>query len=182
MSGDAVDYETETDVPRTDGGAGTTVYLCEGAVIPIQQAIYFYAANQTITTGTGVIGAIVGPNRATLKVMGQDQSVAIFGADNGRSGAKVSNIIIDGGRQRLGRLPQGSALIEMGGTLNVGQTITGCKLFEPRGWSALHLIEGYQNSCSGGIVTNNQVGPCGHAPTGSQFRKRDTGTYSPGEW
>ena len=38
--------------------------------------------------------------------------------------------------------------------------------------------------CRGMIITNNQIGPAGHAPnTGFQFKKRDsTGNYGPGQW
>lgn len=52
----------------------------------------------------------------------------------------------------------------------------------------LAQIEGTANSCSGASVTNSQFGPSGHAPSGpNQFRmakqrKRDTGTYTPGQW
>lgn len=31
-------------------------------------------------------------------------------------------------------------------------------LAEPRGWSAVHLIEGTDNSCLGATFTNNQIG------------------------
>ena len=56
--------------------------------------------------------------------------------------------------------------------------------YEPRGWSVLHGIEGWQNMCRGMIITNNQIGPAGHAPnTGFQFKKRDsTGNYGAGQW
>lgn len=36
--------------------------------------------------------------------------------------------------------------------------------------------------CRSMVVTNNQVGPSGHAPSGSAQFKRDTGSYSPGQW
>lgn len=118
---------------ETDGGAGTTVYLCPGAVINLQNSIYFYSPNQTLTTGTGILGAIVGDNRATLVVKGQSQSVAIYSAEPGRDGVTVKNIIIDGNRSGLGWLSNGAALMEMGGT-NSGQTVTNVKAYEPRGW------------------------------------------------
>lgn len=135
------------------------MFLCPGAEIALYNAISFYAANQTITTGTGVLGSIIGGQRATLKVMGSSQSTAIVGVNLGSSGCRVSNLIVDGGRQRLGRLASGGALLAMGGTENVGQVVSGCKLFEPRGWTALHLIEGHNLSCRDGVVTNNEIGP-----------------------
>jgi hypothetical protein len=44
--------------------------------------------------------------------------------------------------------------------------------------------EGYQNSCRGIQITNNQIGPSGNGPTGpNQFRrKRDNIYHAPGEW
>ncbi|ORY68034.1 hypothetical protein BCR35DRAFT_171718 [Leucosporidium creatinivorum] len=165
------------------GGAGTTVFLCPGAVINLQNAIWMYWPNQTLTTGTGVLGAIIGDNRATLVVQGSSQSVALYSSDPGRDGATVKNLIVNGNRSGLGWLSTGGALLEMGGT-NSGQTVTNVKAYEPRGWSALHMIEGNGLSCTGAVVTNNQIGPAGHAPSGAQQfrRKRDTGTYAPGQW
>ena len=73
----------------------------------------------------------------------------------------------------------------------------------PRGWSCLHAIEvsiifcipcrpfnrltvfiqGTNTDCSAMVITNNDIGPSGHAPSGvNQFRRRDnTGNYGPGE-
>jgi hypothetical protein len=53
----------------------------------------------------------------------------------------------------------------------------------------MHIIEGGGNSCSGAIVTNNDIGPSGNAPTGAdQFNKRNmhsrkrAAEYTPGQW
>ena len=92
---------------------------------------------------------------------------------------------MDGGRPSLGQLFNVPATIEMGGN-NVGQVIQNVKVFEPRGWSALHVMEGGvavgQAGCSGVQILNNQIGPAGFSPspTGSQFRKRQAG-HVPGE-
>ena len=65
----------------------------------------------------------------------------------------------------------------------MNQTIDNSRIYEPRGWSAIHTIEGDKNSCSTSFVTNNQVGPAGHAPSGAaQFKRDSTGTYAPGQW
>lgn len=58
----------------------------------------------------------------------------------------------------------------------------------PRGWSCIHLIEGYENTCRNASVLDNQVGPAGHSPSnGYQFRRRqrrdDVGpVYAAGQW
>lgn len=165
-----------------DGGAGTTVNLCPNAHIDLETSIYFYAANQTLQTG----GLPFDSTRAVLTVNDSSTTCAIYGADDGNNGVTLKNVIINGNRDGLGWAPNGLALIEMGGN-NRGQVIQNVKSYDPRGWSALHLIEGYQNSCSGSKVLNNELGPSGHAPSGAQqFRmvkmKRDTGTYPPGQW
>lgn len=102
-------------------------------MIPLQNAIWLYAANQTLTTGTGVLGSIVGDNRATLVVKGQSQSTALYSSEPGRDGCTLKNVIINGSRAELGWLSTGGALLEMGGT-NAGQTVTNVKAYEPRGW------------------------------------------------
>ncbi|BGP15430.1 hypothetical protein JCM10213_005069 [Rhodosporidiobolus nylandii] len=162
------------------GGAGTTVELCPGANIQLTNAIFFTAENQVLTTQ----GNPTGDTRATIIVAGSDQSCAIYGACDACSGVSVQNIQVAGSRDTLGRIFDGIGLLEMGGN-TVGQKVTNCHIYEPRGWSALHAIEGYQNSCSGMTISNNQVGPSGHSPTnGYQFRKRDDDTtvYEPGAW
>ncbi|GAA6013182.1 hypothetical protein JCM10207_006197 [Rhodosporidiobolus poonsookiae] len=163
------------------GGAGTTVYLCPNANIKLETTIAFTAANQTLTT----YGSVLGANRAKLTITDSGTSCAIYGNSAGMDKLTLSNVIIDGNRPNLGWTPNGLALIEMGGT-TTGHTITGIKAYEPRGWSALHILEGNQNDCSGAVVTHNELGPSGNSPTGAaQFRmarvRRDT-EYSPGQW
>ncbi|GAA6039224.1 hypothetical protein JCM8097_000478 [Rhodosporidiobolus ruineniae] len=163
------------------GGAGTTVYLCPGAKIDLEGPVFFYAANQTLTT----LGAVLDSSRATLTVTDPGTTCAIYGATQGLDRVTLSNVIINGNRPALGWSSGGLALIEMGGS-NTGQTIQNVKAYEPRGWSAMHLLEGTNNDCSGAIIKDNDIGPSGNSPTGpAQFRmarvKRDT-TYSPGQW
>lgn len=160
------------------GGANTTVWLCPSANIKLTNAIYFSAKNQTLATQ----GLPTGSTRATLTVTGQNQSCAVFGLNGpGYDYTTLRNVIVDGARETLGPVSGGIALIEMGGD-SYGQQVINVKAFEPRGWSCLHMIEGDTPRCSNALIQNNQIGPSGHAPSGSQqFRRRDTGTYSPGQ-
>ncbi|KAK4705407.1 hypothetical protein P7C70_g799, partial [Phenoliferia sp. Uapishka_3] len=165
------------------GGAGTTVWLCPNVVIPLTNAIWFTAASQTLATA----GLPTGKTRATLQVTGLNQSCAIYAQGvPGANNIALKNVQVDGARPAMGIIPGGvgnSALIEMGGS-TTGHVIDNVNAFEPRGWSTLHAIEGTGLSCSGMIITNNQIGPAGHAPSGDyQFKKRDnTGTYTAGQW
>ncbi|KAM0751727.1 hypothetical protein T439DRAFT_300725 [Meredithblackwellia eburnea MCA 4105] len=164
------------------GGAGTVVYLCPSVTISLRNPIQFTAANQTIVTR----GQPTDSTRATLLVTGATQTNAITGSCAACSGVQLRNIQVNGNRPALGFISGsagGSALLEMGGT-NQGQIIDNVKAYEPRSWSTLHGIEGTSNSCSGMTITNNQLGPAGQGPSGTQqtrFSKR--ASYVPtGQW
>ncbi|GAA5885524.1 hypothetical protein JCM6882_007452 [Rhodosporidiobolus microsporus] len=161
------------------GGAGTTIYLCPGAVIKTTNAIFFTAANQVLTT----LGNPYDNQRALIQVTGAQQSCAVYGAWDGANNAILRNVRVDGARPALGIMYGANALLEFGGN-TYGQQIITVKAWEPRGWSTLHTAEGANNACYGMTVTGNDLGPAGHAPSGAvQFRKRDsTGTYTPGQW
>ncbi|KAJ7098634.1 hypothetical protein B0H15DRAFT_1005152 [Mycena belliarum] len=53
----------------------------------------------------------------------------------------------------------GGANIEFGGG-NANQTIQFVRSYDPRSWSCLHIAEG-PFTCSGVLVQNNDIGPCG---------------------
>lgn len=71
------------------------------------------------------------------------------------SQATISNLIIDGNRPQLLRVPRGEALIETGNAYD--QKVTGCRLFEPRGWSALHVREGDELNCRRAYIADNEI-------------------------
>jgi hypothetical protein len=58
----------------------------------------------------------------------------------------------------------GSANIEMGGAGN-GQILSYVVSKNPRGWSCMHVIEGWSGTgpgaCVNATITNNEIGPCG---------------------
>jgi hypothetical protein len=128
------------------------------------------------------LGLPTGSTRAILRITNPNITCAIWANQAYTSNIQVLNIQIDGNRANLGWVSNGLALVEMGGNGH-GQIIDRSAVFEPRGWSAVHAIEGDQNTCTGFVATNNQVGPAGHAPSGAaQFKRDSTGTYAPGQW
>ncbi|SCV71131.1 BQ2448_2719 [Microbotryum intermedium] len=145
--------------------------LCPGARILTTYAVLLYAANQTLTT----LGNPTGDTRATLV--------------NFMNSVSIQHIQVDDARPALGIYPGGAALIEMGGNSR-GQLIHHVHAYEPRAWSVFHSQEGlywpqdgYTFYCEGMQVHDNQFGPSGHAPSGaSQFKRDNTGTYTPGQW
>lgn len=95
---------TDERIVRTiDGGNGTIVYLCPGAVILLTNPIIYTAPNQVITT----LGLPLSITRATLRVTGAQQSCAVFGSCVACTGIKLTNVIVDGNRPNLGWLSTG---------------------------------------------------------------------------
>lgn len=66
---------------------------------------------------------------------------------------------MDGNRPQLLRVVGGEALLELGNAND--QSVEHCKLYEPRGWSALHVREGDELNCARAYVAHNEIGPCG---------------------
>ena len=171
------------------GGADTVVNLCQNAKISLTGPIQFTAARQVLQTA----GQPTAQGRATLQLVSGGSSALVYATGDNLEAVQLRSVIFDGNRCGLGRIVDGSsAIIEMGGN-NHNQVVMHVKAFDPRGWSAFHAIEGYQNYCSSMQIKNNHFGPAGHAPTGSaQFRKRHLvkltkrqnggQQYSPGEW
>lgn len=135
------------------GPAGTAV-LCSGAVFELREPVVFQRDGQQLYTQ----GTPTGATRATLRVVGPSLDSALV--LTGRNGARVSHIIVDGGRPALGRIPGGEALIRAGGDAT-GQIIENVRAFEPRGWSTIHAFEGERRSCSGITIARNELGPAG---------------------
>jgi parallel beta-helix repeat protein len=146
-------------------GQGAVAVLCQNATYQLTAPITFTAPDQQIYTQ----GRPTGAARATLVVAGTDQSEAIAG-DN-ESGITVENVQINGNRPALGRIADGSALIEIGGNAT-GQTVQYVNAYETRGWSTLHIVEG--------TVTNN-VPACQNA-TIQDNTISDAGTDTSGDW
>jgi len=156
---------TEDDINTLlwSGGEGTKVVLCAGAELSLVGPIIYSARNQEISTQ----GYPTGSSRATLKVTGDDQDVAIWMNCDQCIGTSIRNIQVDGSRPSLGWIAGGSGLIEIGGNAYY-QTVDNCNIQHPRGWSALHVIEGWRDSCNSQVITNNQVGPAGTSPNNAQ--------------
>lgn len=82
------------------------------------------AENQVITTlgerallrrMAALTRAATGDKRATLRVVGPQMSVAIYGAYDYTNSLEIRNVQIDGNRPAMGALAGGAALIEIGG-------------------------------------------------------------------
>lgn len=169
---------TDTDINSAFfyGGAGTTVSLCAGATINLSNPIVYTAASQELSTE----GYPTDNTRATLVVTGSSQSNAITTTCGACDFSSIRNVQVNGARPALGYLATGAALLEVGGSNN-GQVVDQVHTYEPRGWSALHIIEGNLD-CTNTTISNNQVGPSGNSPSGTaQFRKRDS-SVAAGQW
>ncbi len=155
---------TSADIQAALDGPEGIARLCPGATFDVQQTIRMTRPGQQIFT-EGTPGQV---ERAKLSLANVTFSSAITAS--GTSDVLISNIEVDGGH-RLGdpNSTDRAALISLGGMRATGQTATYNKLANPRGWTALHISEGYMTGqtpgCQNATVTHNVIGPAG-TPTG----------------
>ncbi|MBI3291381.1 MAG: right-handed parallel beta-helix repeat-containing protein [Elusimicrobia bacterium] len=148
------------------GGAGAKAVLCPRAEFRLTGTVRFTANNQEIYTE----GLPTDDTRARLVITGRNLTGAVDGLH--KSGVKLRNVIIDGGRSRLGyRSGEGTedreALITIGGTAS-GQVVEYVKAFDTRSWSILQIAEGdtaegSAEACTGAQIRHNALGPAGEA-------------------
>ncbi|KAG8872141.1 hypothetical protein FRB97_007999, partial [Tulasnella sp. 331] len=100
-----------------------------------------------------------GRYRAMLVIEGANLATAVKGDCKACNNIAIRHLIVDGNRPALLRVKKGTALIELGNAEN--QIVQGCRLYDTRSWSTLHLREGDRMQCSGALIENNDIGPCG---------------------
>ena len=133
-------------------GPGAKVALCAGAVFVLNAPVVLSADGQELATEAYPTDA----TRALLRVAGPAQASAITSRANRIS---IRAIAVDGARPALGPIPQGAALIEIGGDVS-GIRVDAVHAQDPRGWSSLHVFEG-SGQCDGATITNSDIGPAG---------------------
>lgn len=141
-----------------DGGPGTKVFLCPDSKHRISGTIIFTAADQELATS----GYPTGSRRATISIENDRVATAIRGDCRRCARISIKNVIVDGGRDRLGRIQDHNnapGLIVIGG--NEGQTISHCWVKEPRGFTAIHVREGDKLQCRLAVIEGNEIGPVG---------------------
>ena len=145
---------SETTINAALAGPSGTAVLCVGAVFDLRAPVVFTRDGQQLYTA----GFPTDARRATLRIVAPSVATALI--LTGRSGVRVSHIIVDGNRTGLGRLPDGDALIAMGGGAS-GQRVEYVRAFEPRGWSCIHPIDS-DGGCTGATIAHSAFGPAGH--------------------
>ncbi|KAK4689550.1 hypothetical protein P7C73_g574, partial [Tremellales sp. Uapishka_1] len=143
--------ETRINALFEEGGKGTLVALCPGSVHRLQAPIIFTAPQQTLTTE----GNVKGRERAMLIVEGAEQATAIRADCAKCSYSTIRSLVVDGNRPQMLRLNHAEALLALGNA--EGQTVRDCRLYEPRGWSALHVREGDRKQCSKAHIVDNEI-------------------------
>lgn len=127
---------------------GDKAILCQGAVFNLTGPVVVNANKQEIYTE----GFPKDDSRATLRIVSSVTTAVVM---RDYSDVVLSNLIIDGNRPNLG-YQSGDALIYAGGNSS-GQIFRALKIYEPRSWSALHLIE----PCENALIEDNDIGPSG---------------------
>lgn len=146
----------ETTINSALAGPTGIAALCAGAVFELRAPVVFTRDGQQLYTA----GFPTDSRRATLRIVGASLPTALM--LRGRNRVRVSHIVVDGNRTTLGRLPDGEALIAMGGDAS-GQRVEYVRAFEPRGWSSIHLWEGDQAGCTNATIGHSEFGPAGQS-------------------
>ncbi|KPV72174.1 uncharacterized protein RHOBADRAFT_56004 [Rhodotorula graminis WP1] len=149
-------------------GEGAAIILCPYAHVTIDShgpPITFTAPRQSIFTK----GFPDDHSRATLVIedatrhVSGDTTTAIAANCAACRGVQIRNIHVDGGREHLGALEGGDALIVVGGDAG-GQTVRRVDAWGARGFAVVHAAEGDKGSCRDVVVTENVVQSAGDAP------------------
>ncbi|KAG8746693.1 hypothetical protein FRC10_003997 [Ceratobasidium sp. 414] len=75
-----------------------------------------------------------------------------------KSGARLRNLLFEGGREKYGHNPDGRCMIIIGALDTCNQVVDRCIIRNPRHWSCLQAFEGSTNI----RITNNFIGPAGY--------------------
>ena len=153
------------------GGPGTTVLLLDRCIYPIYSPVRLSDKSHFATQGYPTFES---GNQAILSTLGEKEATAVrmFNVSN----SSIRNIHVQGNRGwgrhspstdeekeklrrqgALGWIEGGGALILMGGPLSRDCLLEGCRLEDPRGWTACHVADW----ANGSRLLNNVVGPCG---------------------
>ncbi|GAA5892231.1 hypothetical protein JCM5296_003213 [Sporobolomyces johnsonii] len=177
------------------GGEGTAIVLCPYAQVsldPHGPPITFTAARQSLYTA----GFPEDHSRAGIVIESDghyhgDLTTAIKADCDACRGVNIRNIHVDGGRELLGGVEGGDALILVGGAQGE-QEVRSVDAFGARGYAILHASEGRQGTCSGVTIAENTFHTSGDAPVDAFLnselvRLRDgspahRGHERPGKW
>ncbi|GAA5882267.1 hypothetical protein JCM16303_002311 [Sporobolomyces ruberrimus] len=176
------------------GGEGASISLCpftQISIDPTGPPITFTAPRQSIYT----TGFPEDHSRATLVIESDhargDLTTAIKADCDKCKGVKISALHIDGGREQLGGVEGGDALILVGGSAGE-QEVRHVDAFEARGYAIVHASEGTKGTCVGVTIAENEFHSAGDAPidallTSELRRLRDgprasLGQERPGKW
>ncbi|GAA5906553.1 hypothetical protein JCM6882_004468 [Rhodosporidiobolus microsporus] len=178
------------------GGAGTAVVLCPYAQVSIDPhgaPIVFTAPRQSIYTR----GFPEDHSRATLVIENPEGdysgelTTAIKADCDKCRGVIIRNLHVDGGRDTLGGVEGGDALIRVGGAEGE-QEVRSVDAFNARGYAVIHASEGPRGTCRDVIISDNILHTAGEAPLDAFLnselaRLRDgtpahRGQERPGQW
>lgn len=153
LAAECISGGTERDINLALKNPNQRALLCHGARFRLSASVVLSADGQELAT----VDSPPGSEQAILEVVDPELATAIHSR---ASDIWIHHVAVDGARAKLGRLPRGGALLELGGNVH-GVSVDHVRAFDPRGWSVLHVFEG-ANLCTGARIINNQLGPAGH--------------------
>ncbi|ORY89615.1 hypothetical protein BCR35DRAFT_350075 [Leucosporidium creatinivorum] len=163
-----------------EGGPGTTVLLVPKATYVLFTSIDFTHARTTLATdgyptfesGEQAILETRGEKEAGAVNMFNKAEVALkrvhlrgcrgWGRTKPESKEEEERLRKEG---KLGWIEGGGALVWMGGPQSHDAVVEGCRLEDPRGWTAVHVCDWAMRN----KVINNLVGPCGQEAGGGPW-------------
>lgn len=133
-----------------DMGPSSIVYLPPSSKWTINQPIKLHE-NQELATW----GYPVEESQMALLEAGEDCYPFIVNAW-AITGAKLRNVVVDGGRQKYSYEPKCGVMLQFGQKA-YNQVVDRCILRHPRHWSCVQAFQGSHNV----RITNNKIGPAG---------------------
>ncbi|TNY18835.1 hypothetical protein DMC30DRAFT_36223 [Rhodotorula diobovata] len=148
-------------------GEGAALVLCPYAHISIDShgpPITFTAPRQSLYTK----GFPEDHSRATLviehtgKHLSGDLTTAVAASCDECRGLQIRNLHVDGGREQLGGLEGGDALVVVGGAAGA-QEVRHVDAWGARGYAVIHAADGKEGTCRDVVLSENVVHTAGDA-------------------
>lgn len=176
QSEDCLDAPTVASINSrfSKGGAGHAIVLCQYSHVtldPKGPAITFTAPGQALYT----LGLPEVEARATIAIAesargrggmgGYELTTAIRADCEACAGARIRNVVVDGGRQELGGVEGGDALIVIGGDGVGASEVRNVEALQARGFAIVHVAAGAKGLCSGATVADSYLHSSGDEPS-----------------
>ncbi|KAF9516857.1 hypothetical protein BS47DRAFT_1327091 [Hydnum rufescens UP504] len=148
-------------------GPSSTLYLPRGSSWKIHSPITLHEFQELATEGYPQEEA----DMAILDAEAECRPHVVYAIS--KSGVRIRNLIVEGGKEKHGWDKDGGVIIQLGGNAH-NQVLDRCVVRNPRHWSCVQAFEGAYNV----RITNNKIGPAGVGWDIEEFRWADGISYA----